>query len=85
MVKIILHIALNCMKENGVSSCRSYLCNCLLSMTNVSIKQGLVYIIPRQYFKYTLNPRYNNNICSKDVVIKINLLLYRIRNGQNNM
>ena len=34
---------------------------------------------------YIVSPRYSDSICSLDVAIKINLLLYRILNGQSDM
>ena len=33
----------------------------------------------------TVNPRYNDSICPKDVAIKMNFLLYRILNEQIDM
>ena len=33
----------------------------------------------------TVKPRYNDSICSKDVAIKMNLLLHRILNEQIDM
>ena len=33
----------------------------------------------------TVNPGYNDSICTKDVAIKMNLLLYRILNEQIDM